>query len=87
MRVTLSEIQSIIEQHIGIDSEVRNRMLYRFQYNAQLIEDWKKHLLRTVHQDAARHYVLQLLDDSNVVKKQNIHFIRPSLLLLMTITE
>lgn len=40
--------------------------MYRFHHNARLIESWKMHLLRTVHQDLSRHHVLQLLDVSSI---------------------
>ncbi len=34
--------------------------------NSELIQNWKKHQLRSVHQDRARDYVLEQLDDSSV---------------------
>ena len=45
---------------------MRHRLLYRLNHNRQLIDDWKKHLLRTVHQDLARTHVLELLDHKSV---------------------
>ena len=45
---------------------MRQRLLYRLEHNTQLIADWKKHLLRTVHQDVARKHTLDVLDETSV---------------------
>ena len=45
---------------------MRHRLIYRLDHNVELINAWKKHLLRTVHQDEARHYVLNELDETSV---------------------
>ena len=37
-----------------------------FKRNSECIFNWKRHQLRAVHQDLARDYILEQLDDSNV---------------------
>jgi hypothetical protein len=56
----------MIEENLNITDEMRARLRYRLGQNVQLIIDWKKHLLRTVHQDAARKHVLDELDETSV---------------------
>jgi hypothetical protein len=51
---------------MNIVDDIRQRLRYRLEQNIQLIIEWKKHLLRTVHQDAARKYVLDQLDETSV---------------------
>ena len=45
---------------------MRYRLRYRLEHNIQLITDWKKYLLRTVHQAAARKDILNQLDETSV---------------------
>lgn len=45
---------------------MRIRLQYRLKLNVQLITDWKKHLLRTVHQDLGRKNVLDELNETSV---------------------
>lgn len=59
-------MRSIIESNTNVNEGIRHRLLYRLDHNVQYINDWKKHLVRTVHQDASRKYVLHSLDDSSV---------------------
>lgn len=66
LREAFSHLRSIIEQNKNIADDMRQRLLYRFEHNTQLIADWKKHLLRTVHQDAARKHTLDVLDETSV---------------------
>ena len=66
LKITLYKIRSFIEQHQS-DSGLRERLLYRLQQQAQCIEDWKTHLLRTVHQDHARIDILKNLDSETVM--------------------
>ena len=63
---TLLRLRLIIESNINVSEEIRHRLLYRLDHHVQLINDWKKHLLRTVHQDAARKYILDSLDGTSV---------------------
>ena len=64
---TLDQIQSLVEKNTSISDAIRNRLLYRVNYCVQMITEWKKHLLRTIHQDAARKKVLDSLDDSSIL--------------------
>jgi len=59
-------LSSMIEENLNITDEMRARLRYRLGQNVQLIIDWKKHLLRTVHQDGARKHVLDELDETSV---------------------
>jgi hypothetical protein len=45
---------------------MRHRLRYRLEQNVQLINDWKKHFLRTVHQDVARKHILDQIDETSV---------------------
>jgi len=63
---SLQCLRSLIEDNTDIDGDTRRRLVYRLNHNSQLIDDWKKHLLRTVHQDFARKQVLELLDNKSV---------------------
>ena len=66
LRNTFARFRSIIEQNANISVATCGRMMYRLEHNVQLISEWKKHLLRTVHQDAARKCVLNALDASSI---------------------
>ena len=66
LREAFSHLRSIIEQNKNIADEMRQRLLYRLEHNTQLITDWKKHLLRTVHQDVARKHTLDVLDETSL---------------------
>jgi hypothetical protein len=50
-----------IEQY-QTDLCLRDRLLHRFKQQIQYIDDWKAHLLRTIHQDQARVDILDNLD-------------------------
>ncbi len=66
LRETFDHLFSIIEQNMNIADDMRQRLRYRLEQNIQNIIEWKKHLLRTVHQDVARKHVLELLDETSV---------------------
>lgn len=66
LKTTLSKIRAYIEKY-QTNADLRDRLLYRLQQHIQCIEDWKAHLLRTVHQDLARIDVLNNLDDETVM--------------------
>lgn len=66
LREILAQLSSIIDENLNITDEMRVRLRYRLEQNAQLITDWKKHLLRSVHQDEARKHVLNELDETSV---------------------
>jgi len=40
--------------------------VHRVKFNSDLIYDWKKHQIRSVHQETARTYVLEQLDNQSV---------------------
>ncbi len=61
LKITLNKICAFIQQH-QTNAELRDRLLYRVQQQVQCIEEWKAHLLRTIHQDQARIDVLNNLD-------------------------
>lgn len=66
LRETFAYLSSMIDENLNITGEMRVRLRYRLEQNFQLIMDWKKHLLRTVHQDEARRHVLDKLDETSV---------------------
>jgi len=51
---------------MNIAKDIRHRLRYRLEQNIQLIVEWKRHLLRTVHQDVARKHILDQLDEKSV---------------------
>ena len=56
----------MVEQNANTSVATRGRMIQRLEHSVQLISEWKKHLLRTVHQDTARKHVLDVLDASSI---------------------
>jgi hypothetical protein len=60
------KIRVFIEQY-QTDVGLRDRLLYRVQQQIQCIQEWKAHLLRTLHQDQARIDVLNNLDHETVM--------------------
>ena len=66
LRKTFARLRHILEQNTNITRDIRDRLIYRLEHNIQLIIEWKKHLLRTVHQDNARKNVLDMLDESSI---------------------
>jgi len=66
LRETFSHLSSIIEENMNIAKNMRDRFRYRLEQNIQLVTEWKKHLLRTVHQDIARKHILDQLDEKSV---------------------
>lgn len=63
---TFLEIERILKSNNEITDEHRNRYLSLFLRHTQLIQEWKKHQIRSVHQDAARDAVLSSLDETSV---------------------
>lgn len=66
LRETFHRLQYIIEKNIKVKDDIRHRLLYRLNHNVQLINDWKKHIVRSVHQEHARKYILNVLDSSSI---------------------
>ena len=66
LQLTLGKIQSLIEKYHK-DIGLRDRMLHRWRQQIYSIEQWKSHLLRTVHQDHSRIDHLNFLDDETVM--------------------
>ena len=52
--------------------DVRNRYLTLFNRQNHLIKEWKKHQLRTVHQETAREFVFESLDENSVSKTHSL---------------
>jgi hypothetical protein len=64
---TLARIVTLIDkQRKNIDCEQLSLLLEDFKRSSESIINWKRHQLRSVHQDLARDYILEELDDSNV---------------------
>ncbi|CAF4127583.1 unnamed protein product, partial [Rotaria magnacalcarata] len=66
LETALCKIRAFIEQY-QTDAGLRDRLIYRVQQQVQYIEEWKAHLLRTVHQDQARIDILNDLDNETVM--------------------
>ncbi|CAF3317413.1 unnamed protein product [Rotaria sp. Silwood2] len=66
LKITLAKIRTYIEEYQK-DVSIRDRLLYRVQQQIRCIEDWKAHLLRTIHQDQSRIDILNNLDDETVM--------------------
>jgi hypothetical protein len=66
LRKTFARLRHILERNTNISNDIRDRLIYRLDHNIQLIVEWKKHLLRTVHQDNARKNILDILDESGI---------------------
>ena len=49
-----------------IPAHLRTRLIHRVKFNSDLIYEWKKHQMRSVHQETARAHVLEQLDDESV---------------------
>lgn len=56
----------MVEKAASIPNSLRSRFLYTADFNINLIQEWKKHQLRSVHQEKARQYALEQLDDTSV---------------------
>lgn len=65
IKITLIKMCTYIERYQRNES-LRDRFLHRVQQQIKCINDWKSHLLRTVHQDQARLDVLNKLDHESV---------------------
>ncbi|CAF4541313.1 unnamed protein product, partial [Rotaria sp. Silwood2] len=66
LKITLAKIRTYIEEYQK-DVSIRDRLLYRVQQQIRCIEDWKAHLLRTIHQDQSRIDILNNLDEETVM--------------------
>ena len=66
LRESLLCLRSLVEEDTNITEDIRQRLIYRLNHHSELVDDWKKHLLRTVHQDCARTKVLEMLDHKSV---------------------
>ncbi len=62
------QIKSLIELNTNIPDEIRTRLIKSFTQQSDLVQQWKKHQIRAVHQEAARDYVLEQLDEKSVSK-------------------
>ena len=45
---------------------LRSRFLYTVDFNINLIQEWKRHQLRSAHQEKAHQYALEQLDNQSV---------------------
>jgi hypothetical protein len=64
---TLEKIVLMLDkQKNDIDGDQYALMIEDLRRNSGYISNWKRHQLRSVHQDLARDYILEKLDDSNV---------------------
>ena len=62
----LRQLRLLIERTQSIPHKLRSRLLYRMDFNSNLILEWKMHQLRTVHQENAREQALEQLDHDSV---------------------
>ena len=62
----LAQIETLVRKRVAIPAHLRSRLAHRVTFNSDLIREWKKHQMRSVHQETARTYVLQQLDDQSV---------------------
>jgi hypothetical protein len=51
-----------------MSDEIRIRFITAFNLQSDLVQEWKKHQLRSVHQEAARDFVLKQLNEKSVSK-------------------
>lgn len=66
MKLTFNKIRAAIEDYHQ-DRITKERVLHRWKQNVEMIEQWKAHLLRTVHQDRCRIDILNALDHETVL--------------------
>lgn len=66
MKLAFNKLHDVIDQyHQNITT--KERILHRWKQNVLAIEQWKAHLLRTVHQDQCRIDTLDALDDETAM--------------------
>ena len=65
---TLKLIKSLIDSNTHLPENQRHRYQSVFKRQFELIQEWKKHQLRTVHQETAKDWVLEQLDETSVSK-------------------
>ncbi|CAF4448055.1 unnamed protein product [Rotaria sp. Silwood2] len=65
---TFSQIEWILKENKEILEDIRIRYLSLFNRHVNSIQEWKKHQLRAVHQDAARDAALDSLNENSVRK-------------------
>ncbi len=65
---TCSQIEWILKENKEIPEDIRIRYLSLFNRHVNSIQEWKKHQLRAVHQDAARDAALDSLNENSVRK-------------------
>ncbi|CAF1482660.1 unnamed protein product [Adineta ricciae] len=66
LKVTLIKIQTVIEDYVT-DLGAHDRLLHRLRQQIQYVQDWKAHLLRTIHQDQTRVDILDNLNEETVM--------------------
>jgi hypothetical protein len=62
----LNKVQSLVNRTPSLPNNLRSRFLYKVDFNTNLVLEWKKHQLRTVHQDKAREDSLEQLDKESI---------------------
>jgi hypothetical protein len=62
----LAQLKTLVSKSLTIPAHLRTRLVHRVAFNSDLIREWKKHQMRSVHQETARTYVLQQLDDQSL---------------------
>ena len=66
LKITLHKTCTFIQQYQTGPAQ-RDRLIYRVQQQVNYIEEWKAHLLRTVHQDQADIDILNNLDSETAM--------------------
>ena len=65
---TLNYIKSLIDNNVHLPELQSNRYQITFKRQYELIKEWKRHQLRTVHQKTAKDSILRQLDHTSVSK-------------------
>ena len=66
LKDALLQLRFLVQKTTSIPNALRSRLLYTVDFNTNLILEWKKHQLRSIHQEKARQYALEQLDNHSV---------------------
>ena len=68
MDTTLNHIKVLIDTNTYLSDSRRSRYQSVFKRQNEFIQEWKKHQLRAVYQEAAEDWLLEQLDETSVGK-------------------
>jgi hypothetical protein len=63
---SLNQVRSLVNKTPSLPNNLRSRFLYKIDFNTSMVLKWKKHQLRSVHQDKAREDSLEQLDNESI---------------------